>query len=91
MAEDPNQAALRHISLTLDVPQVAQSEQAFARMCETAQQLADAMDGMVTDDNGQSLTDQGIEMIHQDLRQLYDKLAARDLSAGSLQARRLFS
>jgi hypothetical protein len=30
-------------------------------------------------------------MINQDLRLLYDELAARDLPAGSLQARRLFS
>jgi hypothetical protein len=30
-------------------------------------------------------------MIDQDLRKLYDELAARDLGAGSLQARRLFS
>ena len=91
MAEDPNQAALRSISLNLDVPQVAQSEQAFARMCETAQMLSDAMDGLVTDDNGQILSEQAIQMIDRDLRQLYDELAARDLTAGSLQARRLFS
>ena len=45
MAEDPNQAALRSISLSLDVPQVAQSEQAFSRLCEVAQNLALAMDG----------------------------------------------
>jgi hypothetical protein len=91
MAEDPNQAALRSISLTLDVPQVAQTELAFARMCETAQALADAMDGLVTDDNGQPLSEPAIQMIDQDLRKLYDELAARDLAAGSLQARRLFS
>ena len=91
MAEDPNQAALRSISLNLDVPQVAQTEQAFARMCETAQVLADAMDGLVTDDNGQVLSEQAIQMIDRDLRQLYDELADRDLAAGSLQARRLFS
>ncbi len=91
MAEDPNQAALRSISLTLDVPQVAQTELAFARMCETAQSLADAMDGMVTDDNGQPLSEPAIQMIDQDLRKLYDELADRDLAAGSLQARRLFS
>ena len=60
-------------------------------MCEAAQSLADAMDGMVTDDNGQSLSEQAIHMIDQDLRKLYDELAARDLAAGSLQARRLFS
>jgi hypothetical protein len=91
MAEDPNQAALRSISLNLDVPQVAQSEQAFARLCETAKELSDAMDGIVTDDNGQPLSEQAIQIIDRDLRQLYDELAARDLAAGSLQARRLFS
>lgn len=91
MAEDPNQAALRSISLNLDVPQVAQSEQAFSRMCESAQALADAMDGIVTDDNGQPLSEQAIQIIDRDLRQLYDELAERDLAAGTLQARRLFS
>jgi FtsZ-interacting cell division protein ZipA len=91
MAEDPNQAALRSISLSLDVPQVAQSEQAFSRLCEVAQNLALAMDGLVTDDNGQALSDSSIQMIDHDLKSLYEALAARDLAAGSLQARRLFS
>jgi hypothetical protein len=91
MAEDPNQAALRSVSLSLDVPQVAQTEQAFSRLCESAQALAQAMDGLITDDNGQELTEAGIHMIDKDLRSLYDALAARDLPAGSLQARRLFS
>lgn len=91
MAEDPNQAALRSISLSLDVPQVAQTEQAFSRLCEAAQGLAQAMDGLVTDDNGQPLSDSAILMIDHDLRSLYDALVARDLPAGSLQARRLFS
>jgi hypothetical protein len=49
------------------------------------------MDGLITDDNGQELSEAGIQMIDHDLRSLYDALAARDLSAGSLQARRLFS
>ena len=91
MAEDPNQAALRSISMSLDVPQVAQAEQAFSRLCEAAQGLAQAMDGLVTDDNGQPLSEAAILMIDHDLRSLYDALAARDLPAGSLQARRLFS
>jgi FtsZ-interacting cell division protein ZipA len=75
----------------LDVPQVAQSEQAFARLFEVAQQLSQAMDGLVTDDNGQTLSESSIQMIDHDLRSLYEALAARDLAAGSLQARRLFS
>ena len=91
MAEDPNQSALRSISLGLDVPQVAPSEQAFARLCESAQALAQAMDGQITDDNGQVLSDAAIQIIDNDLKNLYLALAARDLAAGSLQARRLFS
>jgi hypothetical protein len=91
MAEDPNQSALRSISLGLDVPQVAPSEQAFARLCESAQALAQAMDGQITDDNGQVLSDAAIQIIDNDLKNLYQALAARDLAAGSLQARRLFS
>ena len=91
MAEDPNQSALRSISLGLDVPQVAPSEQAFARLCESAQALAQAMDGQITDDNGQVLSDAAIQIIDNDLKNLYQSLAARDLAAGSLQARRLFS
>ena len=91
MAEDPNQSALRIISLGLDVPQVAPSEQAFARLCESAQALAQAMDGQITDDNGQVLSEAAIQIIDNDLKNLYQALAARDLAAGSLQARRLFS
>ncbi|NBS76937.1 MAG: cell division protein FtsZ [Betaproteobacteria bacterium] len=91
MAEDPNQSALRSISLGLDVPQVAPSEQAFSRLCESAQALAQAMDGQITDDNGQVLSEAAIQIIDNDLKNLYQALAARDLAAGSLQARRLFS
>ena len=91
MADDPNQAALRSISINLDVPQVLQTEQPFARMCEVARELATSMDGLITDDNGQMLSEQAIQIIDRDLRQLYEALSARDLAAGSLQARRLFS
>lgn len=91
MAEDPNQSALRSISISLDVPQVSPSEQAFSRLCESAQALAQAMDGLITDDNGQVLSDASIQIIDNDLKSLYQALAGRDLAAGSLQARRLFS
>ena len=73
------------------MPQVAPSEQAFARLCESAQALAQAMDGQITDDNGQVLSQAAIQIIDNDLKNLYQALAARDLAAGSLQARRLFS
>jgi FtsZ-interacting cell division protein ZipA len=91
MAEDPAQSAIREITLQLDVPQVDRKEEPFARMIQTALELARVMDGLVTDDNGQPLSEAAITAIARDLMALYDTLDARDLSAGSPQARRLFS
>lgn len=91
LADDPEQAALRQLSLSLDVPQVDRREQPFARMRETADALAAAMDGVVTDDNGQPIQPQALDVIGADLEQLYDTLDSRDLAAGSPLARRLFS
>ncbi len=91
LAEDPEQAALRQLDLSLDVPQVDRREQPFARMREAADALAEAMDGVVTDDNGQPIQPQALDVIGTDLEQLYDTLDSRDLAAGSPLARRLFS
>lgn len=91
LADDPDQAALREVELNLDAPQVARTEQPFARMCELALQLSASMDGVITDGNGNLITIEAMEAIHADLEQLYNTLDARDLSAGSPQARRLFS
>jgi hypothetical protein len=91
MAEDPAQSAIRDITLNLDVPQVARSERPFVRLRETALALAQAMDGVVTDDNGQPLPSDAMDIIGSELETLYDTLDARDLSAGSNLARRLFS
>ncbi len=91
MAEDPAQSAVREINLSLDVPHVSRTEEPFARLCHAARELARAMDGTITDDNGQALADAALRAIDTDLRTLYNTLDARDLSAGSPQARRLFS
>ena len=91
MAEDPEQTALREITLSLDVPQVLRAEQPFARMCEAALALAKSMDGVIIDDNGSPIRPEAMEGIHADLEQLYDTLDASDLSAGSVVGRRLFS
>ena len=91
MAEDPEQTALREITLSLDVPQVLRVEQPFVRMCEAALALAKSMDGVIIDDNGSPIRPEAMEGIHADLEQLYDTLDARDLSAGSVLGRRLFS
>jgi hypothetical protein len=91
LAEDPDQSAIRSITLTLDVPQVERAEQPFVRMRETASALAQAMDGVITDDAARPLARESMDVIGSELEQLYDTLDARDLSAGSALARRLFS
>jgi len=91
MADDPSQSALRAITLSLDVPQVDRGEQPFVRMRDTAIALAASMEGIITDDNGQVIRVEGLDVIGSDLEQLYDTLDSRDLAAGSPIARRLFS
>ena len=91
LADDPAQSAIRELTLSLDVPQVPRSEQPFVRMREAAIALAASMDGMITDDDGRVIPAEALDVIGSDLEQLYDTLDARDLSAGSPQARRLFS
>jgi hypothetical protein len=91
LSEDPAHSAIRDVTLSLDVPQVPRSEQPFARMREAAVALAAGMDGVITDDDGRAIPDEALDQIGSDLEKLYDTLDARDLSAGSPQARRLFS
>ena len=91
LADDPAQSALRELTLSLDVPQVHRSEQPFVRMRDAAIALAASMDGLIADDNGDGIRAEGLDVIGSDLEKLYDILEARDLAAGSPQARRLFS
>jgi len=91
LAEDVSQSALRELNLSLDVPQVERTERPFARMCDAAQALAREMDGIVTDDAGVPLPPEAMDVIAAELEQLYNTLDQRELSAGSVLARRLFS
>ncbi|MCX8521451.1 MAG: cell division protein FtsZ [Rhodoferax sp.] len=91
LAEDPSKSAIRAISLHLEVAQVERGEQAFLRLREVAFALAQTMDGVVTDDNGQPLTAESLDIIGKELETLYNTLEQRDLAAGSAVARRLFS
>jgi hypothetical protein len=91
LADDPEQSALREVSLLLDVAHVPQAEQPYPRMREVARALAHSMDGALTDDQGRQLPDMALDRIGTDLEGLYTALEARDLAAGSVLARRLFS
>lgn len=91
LADDPDQAGLRVVHLSLDVPQTAADEAPFQRWCETAQALADSLGAVMVDDHDQAFSPQAFDAIGQDLVRLYEALAQRDLAAGSAAARRLFS
>ncbi len=91
LAEDPTQAAMREVRLSLDVPQVDRGAQPFAKMRDIATKLAAAMEGVVTDERGQRLPPAAMDQIQTEVERLYDKLDGRDLSAGSPLARRVFS
>jgi len=91
LAEDAAHVAVRQLTLQLDVPQVARAEQPFERLRAVTFALAEAMDGLITDDAGQVLHAGMIDTIGADLDGLYDTLAHHDLTAGAPQTRRLFS
>lgn len=91
LAEDPNQAALRSVTVSFDVPQTSPELQPFKLWQELAQALAQSMDAYILDDNGQALSAEGFEAIGTQLALLYQALDSRDLGAGSMAARRLFS
>jgi hypothetical protein len=91
LADDPAQSAIREVTLSLDAPQVPREEQPFVRMRDAAIALAASMDGLITDDHGHVIPADALDAIGADLETLYDTLDARDLAAGSPQARRLFS
>jgi hypothetical protein len=91
LADDPNQAAVRDVTLSFDVPQTDRGAQPFSAWQASAHALALGMDASIIDDNGQPLSAQGFEAIGNELGRLYDALQSRDLAAGSMAARRLFS
>ena len=91
LADDPNQAAVRDVTLSFDVPQTDAKAEPFIAWQASAQALSLGMDAAIVDDNGQPLSPQGFGAIGAELGKLYEALEARDIAAGSMVARRLFS
>ncbi|MEP7057703.1 MAG: cell division protein FtsZ, partial [Caldimonas sp.] len=91
LADQPDVAAVRDVTLTFDVPQTDRAAEPFAAWQAAAQALAVGMDADIVDDNGRALSSEGFAAIGGELGRLYDALAGRDLAAGSAAARRLFS
>ena len=91
LADEPDRAAVRDVTLAFDVPQTAQDAEPFQSWQAAAQALAVGMDADIVDDDGRPLSSAGFASIGAELGQLYAALEERDLAAGSPGARRLFS
>lgn len=91
LAEDPQAASLREVSLTLDVPQTPEVAEPFPAWHRAATALCEDMDATAVDDQGTPVTLHAYDAIGKELATLYASLEARDLAAGTAAARRLFS
>jgi len=91
LAEDPAQAALRAITMTLDVAQTPEGEEPFAQWQEIARKLAEDLDASLVDDQGAPITLHAFAQISTELERLYRALEGHGLPAGSACAQRLFS
>jgi hypothetical protein len=91
LADEPSQAVVRELTLSLDVPQTAASAEPYAAWQQAAQGLAQDLEASLVDDAGRPLSLHAFATIGADLGRLYAQLDLRDLPAGSAAARRLFS
>ncbi len=90
-ADTLKQLSTHGVTLLLDVPNVRQGLRAFDQLIAFARQLADALKGMLVDDNLRPLTAEGIAKIKQQLTLIYAKMDQHGVPAGSARAHRLFS
>jgi hypothetical protein len=81
----------RGITFLLDVSRVASGEIIFAQMVHIARVFADALGGVMVDDNRVPLTETGIRKIKQQLSVIQSVMQAREIPAGSKVAMRLFA
>jgi FtsZ-interacting cell division protein ZipA len=79
------------ITFLLDVPRVANGIKAFDRMVAASRGMAEALDGMLADDNRVTLNDGGLDKIRNQLRSIYAAMEHRGIQPGSPLALRLFS
>jgi len=91
LGDDPQAAAVRQCTLTLDVPQTPAAAEPFPAWHLIGKQLADDLDATAGDDHGEPISLHAFAAIGKELDGIYGRLEALDLAAGSAAARRLFS
>jgi hypothetical protein len=79
------------VTLTVDVPRVAQGVNAFDRMIALALRLAQSLGGEIVDDNRAKLSEPALLKIRQTVEQFQEQMVQQGVPAGSATALRLFS
>lgn len=91
MADDLDHVPVHELLITLDLPNVDRTENAFERLRGILDELAETMEAHVTDADGRKLPAMAMDSIGSDIDRLYDALEARGFPAGSPSAMQLFS
>lgn len=89
--DNPHEPETKGVTLLFDVPRVPDGVKNFDGMVTLGRKLAHEAGGLLVDDNLRPLTDVGIEKIRAQLAQIYARMEARGVAAGSRLALRLFS
>jgi hypothetical protein len=90
-AESLKSLATHGLTLSLDVPRVADGAAALEHMLAVARQLTQGLGGVLVDGQRNPLSAEMIEGIRAKLVELDEKMAARQIAAGSIRALRLFA
>ncbi len=90
-AGNAHEPETKGVTLLFDVPRVPDGVKNFDSMVTLGRKLAHEAGGLLVDDNLRPLTDVGIEKIRAQLAQIYARMEARGVAAGSRLALRLFS
>ncbi|HUY03283.1 MAG TPA: cell division protein ZipA C-terminal FtsZ-binding domain-containing protein [Rhodocyclaceae bacterium] len=79
------------VTLSLDVPLVADGPAAFDRLLALARELTAQQDGLLVDDQRAPLSAAAFTQIRAKIGEFQQKMAAQDIPAGGRRARRLYS
>lgn len=90
-AEEMKAFSSNGITFTLDVPRVAGCPRVFDRMIALAKQFAVSLGGTLVDDNRIPLADSALDVIHDKIVEIEQRMTEQGLIAGGTQALRLFS
>lgn len=91
LSELPSQAVVGELALEFDVAQTPRDAEPYATWLDAGRALAEALEALVTDNQGQPMAISALDGTERELSELYDRLEEHGLPAGSAAARRLFS